>query len=207
MGITIHWEQKEKKNKIPEKVVRECIGFVEDVAKKEKWEIWFVQKEDKNDLIISVSPHPESETVVLIFKKNRSGECILENAFCKTQYAGFEIHKKVCKLLHAINQAYIPLRVYDEAKYYGVWDEAKGKENFGEGAAILKGFSDYLDKEFKGKTKFESACKNTKGWVNDFLDHSNLNKAASKHLKKLSKMFKSAKSAIEKELKASNELT
>jgi hypothetical protein len=124
---------------------------------------------------ISVIPHPDSEAVVLAFDLD-SGKLAqyvefgnykqaYNEFFCKTHYAGFDTHKKVCYLLQAIDRL-VPLDVDDEGGFYGVWNEEKGRENFGEYVAYVHSFGKVLKDAFgdNENVQISSSEDVTSGW-------------------------------------------
>jgi hypothetical protein len=206
MGLTIHWEQKNPKEKIDIKKATECIEFIEFIAEKAGWEVlgkWNeVVRLDRYEMPdhrearlpqpsggiarqmgISVHPHPDCESVVISFDTT-NGKLrhyydfgrpdqigwIMDSTFCKTHYAGFAVHKQVCRLLEAISKRYIELEVSDEGDYYGIWDDEKGKKVFGEYVAFVKGVGDQIKNNFGGDNVIDSHD-STSGWKEDYIDH------------------------------------
>lgn len=206
MGLTIHWEQKDKDQIISDETARQCIDFVKDIANREGWEIFaefeevidtdrFEAPDWRNTVMkkipenvpkqlkqfgISVQPHKDCETVLLSFaggklrhfndfgQPERTG-WISDSQFCKTHYAGFATHRKVCRLLQAIDKHFIPLEVSDEGSYYGIWNDEKGQKRFGEYVAFVKGVGDQLTNTFGGENVLDQH-NNTDGWKHDYID-------------------------------------
>lgn len=205
MGLTIHWQQKNKQEKIDLKKAQECVDFVEFVAKHEGWEVlkkWNkvikiddfevpAWREDEGwekprggiarNIGISVHPHKDCESVVIAFDTTngkllhyrdfgggRKG-WIDYSEFCKTHYAGFKVHKKVCRLLAAIDKMYIPLEVSDEGEYYGKWDDEHGLKVFGEYVEFVNSVGQQLADNF-GAQNIHAAKDNTDGWKEDYID-------------------------------------
>lgn len=211
MGLTIHWEAKNKEAFIDPKVARQCVEFVKEIAQREKWQIlaewdetvnpseykkngtWngkkFVDTEpskrtETQTIGISVLPHKDSESICISFDLD-SGKMMkyddyghskysYNSQFCKTHYAGFNTHRKVCRLLQAIDKHFVPLEVSDEGDYYGVWDDKKGKGNFGEYVAFVKGFGDMFTKQLINNgdnVEIYKSEDHTDGWKEEYIDH------------------------------------
>lgn len=131
---------------------------------------------------ISVHPHPDCESVAISFDLE-SGKMVeyvdyghskqaYTSQFCKTHYAGFPTHRKVCRLFEAIDKNFVHLEVHDEGDYYGIWDDKKGKENFGEYVAFVHGVGQQLKQEFGGENvEVYSSEDNTDGWKEEYVNH------------------------------------
>jgi len=209
MGLTIHYEAKDKKAFINEKTILDCVSFIRKVAELSKWEILanidetvnpsLYEKSSSYDevtqtfkkqpnstrtnarsVLITIHPHKDCESLTFGFDVNAGKFIIYEEyrnggkyssttQFCKTHYAGFQVHKKVCKLLDAISKNYFELEVHDEGDYYGIWDEEKGKKNFGEYVAFVHNIGNML-KDTLGTENLYSSEDHTDGWKDDYLD-------------------------------------
>ncbi len=92
---------------------------------------------------ILINPHPESETITLIF--NQQHELCFYTPlqepgqywetkllFTKTQFAPIDIHIGICELLHLIQDKYFPsLDVHDEGEYFETRDRERLAHNIG----------------------------------------------------------------------------
>lgn len=92
---------------------------------------------------VLISPHPESETLALVF--NRDGELChyfpspkprryleMKSLFCKTQFAPIETHIAICELLHVVQDRHFPgLKVTDEGEYWQTGDREVLARNLG----------------------------------------------------------------------------
>lgn len=116
---------------------------------------------------ISITP-PDCETVNLTFLSNgkiaslstlslyaeektieelEDPECFLYYNFAKTQYAGYEVHKKLCNFFKYIAPKYFnaDFELDDETNYYEDNDEAKLIMEFDRSSAIISMFSSAFD--------------------------------------------------------------
>lgn len=203
MGLTIRWNQKNKTAKLEDfnKAVEEMKEFAikNDVKIYEEGEDvvsnirGLSEDEGLLDFVaykyISFNPHKDSEPINVCYditnsrlrridkikRDDGSTDQWYQNGFfCKTQYAGFETHKKVVAMLKILNK-YIPLEVYDESEYYETGNEEKARQAFGENMELILKIGGMLKNTF-GTDKVVSSKDKTKSWHNDYLDHLNKEK-------------------------------
>jgi len=164
MGLTIHYSGK-LKNASDLKLL---IDEVKDVAVAENWKFYILEEAYKNDSFseiidkenlygILISP-PNCEPLSFTFLSNgrMSGlinfnmmerqqtinEELLYSVFTKTQYAGYEIHKKLILLLEYISKKYLAdFECIDEAKYWETRDEDFLKNSFETHTNIINSFA------------------------------------------------------------------
>lgn len=90
---------------------------------------------------IVISPHPESESVWLLFDKNGVLSSLLDmtdppekrqpSAFTKTQFAGIDLHIKLVNLLEYVGQKYMrEWNLMDDCGYIEHRDREKAEEVF-----------------------------------------------------------------------------
>lgn len=109
---------------------------------------------------IHLTLHPKCETLSFIFDLQTLELASYEvyahsrgiiygfNGFsCKTQFAGFETHRIVCKLIKMASRYINYTKVYDESKYYETEDSHASQESFESMGNALKMFLEVL----KGK--------------------------------------------------------
>jgi hypothetical protein len=63
---------------------------------------------------------------------------------CKTQFAGFDVHRIVCKLVKMASRYIDYTKVYDESKYYETEDSHASQESFESVGNALKMFMELL---------------------------------------------------------------
>ncbi len=101
--------------------------------------------------------HPKCETLDFIFDlqtlelanyevyAHSRGVIFGFNGFsCKTQFAGFEVHRIVCKLIKMASRYIDYSKVYDESSYYETEDSYASQESFESVANALKMFMEFL---------------------------------------------------------------
>ncbi len=106
---------------------------------------------------IQITLHPKCETLEFIFDlktlelanyevyAHSRGIIYGFNGFsCKTQYAGFEVHRIVCKLIKMASRYIEYTRVYDESKYYESEDSETGQDSFASVGKALHMFMESL---------------------------------------------------------------
>lgn len=103
MGTTMHYEGTAKKENVM-KILR-CI---EDSALSNGWHI---NTDEPNSII--VSPHPDSESIVIRFNEDQRF-----SGFVKTGLAPTDIHKQVVKLFYEIKPFLKRLAIEDESGYW-----------------------------------------------------------------------------------------
>lgn len=103
MGTTIHYEGKAKKeNEV--KILR----YVQDYARSNEW---YINSSEPNSIM--VTPHPDSESIVIRFNKD-----LKFSGFVKTGFAPTNIHKQVVKLFYEIKPMLKRLAIEDESGYW-----------------------------------------------------------------------------------------
>ena len=106
---------------------------------------------------IQITLHPKCETLEFIFDLKTLELASYEvyahsrgiiygfNGFsCKTQFAGFETHRIVCKLIKMASRYIDYTKVYDESKYYETEDSHASQESFESMGDALKMFMELL---------------------------------------------------------------
>jgi hypothetical protein len=114
--------------------------FVRNFFTKGMWPTFTIDTYKKG---IQIDLHPKCETLCFIFDlktlelasyevfSHKPGIIVGSNGFsCKTQYAGFEVHRIVCKLIKMASRHIDYTKVYDEAGYYETEDSELSKQNF-----------------------------------------------------------------------------
>lgn len=109
---------------------------------------------------IQITLHPKCEMLQFIFDLKTLELACYEvyahsrgiihgfNGFsCKTQYAGFEVHVIVCKLIKMASRYIDYTKVYDESEYYESEDSQASQESFTSVGKALQMFTELL----KGK--------------------------------------------------------
>ena len=84
---------------------------------------------------LTLHPHPNSEPLRLEIDNQ-----LFLQEYCKTQFAGAEIHIKIVGLLRSIAPLFSELRVYDEGEYWETEDEDILRKHFEETENILNAF-------------------------------------------------------------------
>jgi hypothetical protein len=106
---------------------------------------------------IQITIHPKCEMLEFIFDLKTLELASYEvyahsrgivygfNGFsCKTQYAGFEVHVIVCKLIKMASRYIDYTKVYDESKYYESGDSQVSQESFSAIGKVLHMFTELL---------------------------------------------------------------
>jgi hypothetical protein len=168
MGICINYSGKLKKATDLQTLIEE----VSDIAKVENWKHIVFEDAFENNTFsetidaenlygISISP-PNCEPLCISFISN-GNMCSLMNfqmldlqntqnersiyfLATKTQYAGYEIHKKLILLLEYISKKYLEdFECIDEGNFWETKDEAVLKNKFDNYSAFIDGFSSALE--------------------------------------------------------------
>jgi hypothetical protein len=149
MGVTIHFEGQLKS----ENDFNELISEAEKFAKKNEMEyspfsepskkLGRVRNEEDWDYEgptkgIKIQPDPNSDPLWLEFDKDNYIQ-----EYCKTQFAGIDIHLKIIELLKLIEPHFKELIVVDEAEF---WD-SNDKE------LLQNSFDNYFDAAEKAKAE------------------------------------------------------
>ncbi|MCI0706097.1 MAG: hypothetical protein L0Y80_01250 [Ignavibacteriae bacterium] len=165
-------EQQKKENieYFPKMVSKDCNGYfkifdtkyaaaVRAAFSQERWPSFYVDTVVKG---IWVEVHPDCEGLEFTFDLKTLELASYETydhspgivhgyggLFCKTQFAGFEAHKTVCKLIK-MAERYIEFSdIYDEAGYYHSQDEDAGRNSF----AVMTSAISNLGKELTEAAK------------------------------------------------------
>jgi hypothetical protein len=168
MGLTIHYKG-ELKNASD---LKSLIDTVKDVAKAEKWDYFVFEEQfennsfseiiDKENLFgIMVSP-PKCDPFCISFlsngkmsgiinfnvmqKEGEINEDLIYAVFSKTQYSGYENHKKLILLLDYVNKKYlVDFECIDDGCFWETRDENLLKETFEKYTNLIDGFSSSLE--------------------------------------------------------------
>lgn len=133
---------------------------------------------------ISIWPHKDCEDITIGFYETQPGMFMLgyfieyspeskqhkSSSFCKTHYAGFAVHKKVCRFFEALDKYFVPLEVSDDCRYYGNWDDEQGAKEFGEYIAFVRDLGAKLKGSF-GAENVQGSEDTIDGWKDDYVDH------------------------------------
>ena len=127
---------------------------VKESLEKGAWPSFTIDTHKKG---IQLTLHPKCETLSFIFDLQTLELASYEvyahsrgiiygfNGFsCKTQFAGFETHRTVCKLIKMASRYIDYTKVYDESKYYETEDSHASQENFETVDNALKMFLEVL---------------------------------------------------------------
>jgi hypothetical protein len=149
----------------PRMVSSECNGYfkiyetkyaveVKAFLEQGKWPSFTIDTRKKG---IQITIHPKCETLEFIFDLETLELASYEvyahsrgiiygfNGFsCKTQYAGFEVHVIVCKLIKMASRYIDYTKVYDESKYYESEDSQASQESFAAVGKALQMFTELL---------------------------------------------------------------
>ncbi|MHB8579128.1 MAG: hypothetical protein ACYDA4_04610 [Ignavibacteriaceae bacterium] len=117
--------------------------FAAPVKKSFEKGVWPSFTIDTHKKGIQLTLHPKCETLSFIFDLQTLELASYEvyahsrgiiygfNGFsCKTQFAGFDVHRIVCKLIKMASRYIDYTKVYDESNYYGTEDSQASQENF-----------------------------------------------------------------------------
>ncbi len=168
MGLTIHYKG-ELKNASD---LKSLIDTVKDVAKAEKWDYFVFEEKfennffseiiDKDNLFgIMISP-PKCDPFCISFlsngkmsgiinfnvmqKEKEINEDLIYTVFSKTQYSGYENHKKLILLLDYVNKKYlVDFECIDDGYYWETRDEKLLKETFEKYTKLIDNFSSSLE--------------------------------------------------------------
>ncbi len=153
MGITIHFSG-ELKNK---DALQEVIKIGEEYASRNKWNVELINEKSKKlervkngkdwDYIgptkgIVLYPHINCEPIYLEFDKD-----FYIQEYCKTQFAGIDIHIKIVELLHLIKPYFKRFKVIDEGEFWVTKDKKKLENRFHSCFRALKEELDKLNKK------------------------------------------------------------
>src|SRR5678816_1972288 len=120
MGVTIHFSGRLRSPVDAPRVVEELL----DIAQTLDWPHVII--DDPEDVGISVRPHPECESFLLLFDaRGAIRNPVLESGgyFCKTQFAPASVHVALVKLLrHLGKRWFVELTVVDEGGYWETGD-------------------------------------------------------------------------------------
>lgn len=158
MGIAIHYKGKIEKTEY----IKDFVQEMEDISEEMKWKYTIIETEPtKNKPAfqgIILKPHEKSESLSLFFdpegRLQNLVNLILDekpdiysySPHIKTQFAPFEIHIAIIKLLKYLKSKYISdLEVFDEADYWDTMDEAVLKEKMNLLASKIDLLGDLLD--------------------------------------------------------------
>ena len=124
MGVTIHWQGTLLGNEAYSALVRSARSFAVERG-------WPIQEIDSADKVLArvineesvdyegptygivLWPHPECEPVRLEFDRD-----LFTQEFCKTQFAGADVHIQVVNLLRLLTPYFDTLEVTDEGEYW-----------------------------------------------------------------------------------------
>ena len=168
MGLTIHYNGKLKNAND----LKSLIDDVKDVAIAEKWDYFVFEDQFENNSFseiidrenlygIMITP-PKSEPFSMSFLSNGRMSSILnfnvmqlENeinedlvyaVFTKTQYSGYENHKKLILLLDFINKQYLEdFECIDDGYYWESRDEDLLKKTFEKYTNLIDGFTSSIE--------------------------------------------------------------
>jgi hypothetical protein len=120
MGVTIHFSGRLRSRADAPRVVEELL----DIAQTLDWPHVII--DDAEDVGISVRPHPECESFLLLFDAQgalRNPVLESDGYFCKTQFAPASVHVALVKLLrHLGKRWFAELTVVDEGGYWETGD-------------------------------------------------------------------------------------
>ncbi len=160
MGVTIHFEGKLKSdldfdqvivkakefalaNNMPYELFSEPYKKLERVKDEQNWDYEGPVRG------IKIQPDPDSDPLWLEFDKNNY---VAE--FCKTQFAGIEIHLKLISFLREIEPLFAELEVTDEGEYWETNDIVllqKRLDDYFKAAEELKAENPKIDGPFRLK--------------------------------------------------------
>lgn len=168
MGLTIHYKG-ELKNASD---LKSLIDTVKDVAKAEKWDYFVFEEQfennsfseiiDKENLFgIMISP-PKCDPFCISFlsngkmsgiinfnvmqKEGEINEDLIYAVFSKTQYSGYENHKKLILLLDHISIKYLKsFECIDEGYYWETRDEDLLKKTFEKYTNLIDSFTSSIE--------------------------------------------------------------
>lgn len=168
MGLTIHYKG-ELKNSFD---LKSLIDTVKDVAKAEKWDYFIFEQQfennrfseiiDKENLFgIMISP-PKCDPFCISFlsngkmsgiinfnvmqKEGEINEDLIYSVFSKTQYSGYENHKKLILLLDYVNKKYlVDFECVDDGCFWETRDEDLLKKTFEKYTNLIDGFTSSIE--------------------------------------------------------------
>jgi hypothetical protein len=129
MGVTIHFEGKLKGGAEYSSLLDIVRNFaalqgwpVEDLSESER-SLQRVRDEQDCDYVgitkgLIVYPHAECEPLILEFD-----ESFYIQEYCKTQFAGPQVHMAIVRLLRSLHSSFEVLNVEDEGEYWDSGDE------------------------------------------------------------------------------------
>jgi hypothetical protein len=176
MGICINYSGKLKKATD----LKSLIDEVSDIAKVENWKHTVFEDAFENNTFsdpidaenlygIAISP-PNCEPLCISFLsngkmcglmnfqmldlQNSPNEDLVYSVSSKTQYAGYEIHKKLILLLEYISKKYLEdFECIDEGNFWQTKDDDLLKKTFEQYTAFIDGFSSSLEMIPKNETE------------------------------------------------------
>lgn len=128
MGVTIHFQGQLKDRGLLEETVR----IIERYAKSRNWGYRKI-----NTRQIHILPSENCDPLHFEFDES----AYLEKDFCKTQFAGSDIHIQIIGLFKSITKNFSTLEVFDEG---GFWDSGERQELERNFAACVYALERYL---------------------------------------------------------------
>lgn len=168
MGLTIHYSGKLKNAS----ELKSLIDDLKDVAKAENWDYFVFEEQFKNDAFseiidmenlfgMMISP-PKCDPFCISFLSNgrmsgiinfnvmqnegKINEDLIYAVFTKTQYSGYENHKKLILLLDYISKKYLEeFECIDEGYYWETRDEELLKSTFENYTNLIDSFTSSIE--------------------------------------------------------------
>ena len=193
MGVTVHYEGCLRSPLLVEELINTATRY----ADSHRWPIRRIDG-DATDLLriidekeyyysgpvcgVELRPHADAEPLKFEF----DDEMFLQN-FCKTQFAGAEIHIAVIQLLDQIGPYFVELRVEDEGGYWSSRDEARLRQHLDTVNRMLTEIKD-RDPDAEGPIYTESG-RIIDVWSSDEAKAENAASLAKKLLSKIKSKF------------------
>jgi hypothetical protein len=167
MGVTVHWQGSLLGNEAYSALVSRARLFAVERG-------WPIQEIDPTDKVLArvidelpvdyegpthgivLWPHPDCEPVVLEFDRD-----LFTQEYCKTQFAGADVHIEIVNLLRLLTPYFVSLRVTDEGEYW----ETGSREVL---AAHIDKIASILSEMLAGDPKAKSPVVLASGRVLDF---------------------------------------
>ena len=141
MGVTIHYRGRLRRPQDIEAITNE----LEDISRSAGWDYKLIdvaepKEGDQPFRGININPHPDSESIKMFFRPDGvlgypysyeasdDDPIQLPWVFTKTQFAGADTHKAICRLFHYLADKWFEVfDVHDESKYYQTGEDTELK--------------------------------------------------------------------------------